>query len=62
MFLTSLLIRGIHVGEISKLGWMIGVAEHVISTPVVTFNLKNPSFIPDYPMTFFIGMLGHFRL
>jgi hypothetical protein len=28
--LTSLLIRGIQMGEMSKLGWLIGLVKHVI--------------------------------
>jgi hypothetical protein len=28
--LTSSLMRGIHMGEISKLGWLIGLVEHAI--------------------------------
>ena len=28
--LTSSLMRGIHIGEISKLGWLIGLDEHAI--------------------------------
>jgi hypothetical protein len=28
--LTSSLMRGIHMGEISKLGWLIGLAEHAM--------------------------------
>jgi hypothetical protein len=28
--LTSLLIRGIHLAEISKLGWLIGFVKHAI--------------------------------
>jgi hypothetical protein len=27
---TSMLIRGIQMGEVSKLGWLIGLFEHVI--------------------------------
>jgi hypothetical protein len=29
-FLTSLLTRGIQMGEISKLGWLIGLVKHAI--------------------------------
>jgi hypothetical protein len=28
--------------------------------PVGTLNFQNPGFIPACPMTFFIGMFGHF--
>jgi hypothetical protein len=28
--LTSLLIRGIQMGEMSKLGWLIGLVKHAI--------------------------------
>jgi hypothetical protein len=27
---TSLLTRGIHMGEMSKLGWLIGLVKHAI--------------------------------
>jgi hypothetical protein len=63
--LTSLLTREIQMGEISKLGWLIGLVKRATSAdsllfhiPAVTFNFQNPSFIPAYPITFFIGMLG----
>jgi hypothetical protein len=39
----SLLIKGIRMGEISKLGWFV---------PAVTFNFQNPSFTPAYPTLF----------
>jgi hypothetical protein len=29
-FLTSSLMRGIYMGEISKLGWLIGLVEHAM--------------------------------
>jgi hypothetical protein len=35
--LTSLLIRGIQMGEMSKLGWMIGLAKHAIWTDSLYF-------------------------
>jgi hypothetical protein len=64
---TSLLISGIHVGEISKLGCLIGFVKHAIwedsfisFTPAVTFDFQNPGFMPAYLMTFFMGMLGQF--
>jgi hypothetical protein len=48
---TSLLINGIQTGEMSKLGWLIGLVKHalwadslyVISIPAVNFNFQNPS-------------------
>jgi hypothetical protein len=46
--LTSLLIAGIHMGAISD----------VFHIRTVTFNYQNLSFIHDYPMTLFVGMLG----
>jgi hypothetical protein len=62
---TSLLIRGIQMEEMSKLGWLIRLVEDAIwadsllfPIPAVTFNFQNPSFIPAYPMTLFICMLG----
>jgi hypothetical protein len=55
------------MGEMSKLGWLIGLVKHAIWTDslyflylLLTFNFQNPSFIPAYPMTLFIGMLGQF--
>jgi hypothetical protein len=62
---SSLLIKGIEIGEMSKLGWPIGLVRHAIWADslyflylLVTFNFQNTSFIPAYPMTLFIGMLG----
>jgi hypothetical protein len=52
--LTSLLIRGIQMGEMSKLGWLISV----FPVPAVTFNFQNHSFTPVHLMILFIGMLG----
>jgi hypothetical protein len=53
------------MGEISQLGWQIGLVKHVIWADSLYFLYllllaisKNPSFIPAYPMTLFIGMLG----
>jgi hypothetical protein len=58
---------GIQIGEMSKLGWLIGLVKHAIwadflvfPIPAVTFNFQNPSFIPAHPITPFIGMLGKF--
>jgi hypothetical protein len=48
---TSLLIREIQVGRMSKLDWLIGLIKHVIwgrflvlPIPAVTFNLQNFEF------------------
>jgi hypothetical protein len=35
--LTSLLIRGMHVGEISKLGWMIRLVKYAIWAETLHF-------------------------
>jgi hypothetical protein len=63
--LTSLLIRGIQMGDMSKLGLLIGLVKHsilarfvIFPVPAITFNFQNPSVIPAYPMTPFIGMMG----
>jgi hypothetical protein len=59
---TSSLIRGIQIGEISKLGWLIGFVKHAIRaeflTPAVAFNFHNPDFIPDKPMALLVSMSG----
>jgi hypothetical protein len=34
---TSLLIRGIQMGEMSKLGWLIGLVKHAISADPLNF-------------------------
>jgi hypothetical protein len=64
---TSLLLKGIQMGKMFRLGWLIGLVEHAIwadslllPIPAVTFNFQNRSIIPAYPMSFFIGMLGYF--
>jgi hypothetical protein len=61
----ALLIRGIQMGEMFKLGWLIGLVKHAICADSVHFLYllllsisKNPSSIPAYPVTLFIGMLG----
>jgi hypothetical protein len=62
--LTSLLIRGMQIWEMSKLGWLIGIITHatwteiVFPTPAVTFKSQNPSFNPAYSMILFIDMFG----
>jgi hypothetical protein len=56
---TSLLIRGIQMEELSKLGWLIRLVKHsiwsnsmhIFPAPAVIFNFQNFSFIPDYSMT-----------
>jgi hypothetical protein len=35
--LTSLLIRGIQMGEMSKLGWLIGLVKHAICADSLYF-------------------------
>jgi hypothetical protein len=59
---TSLLMRGIQMGEMSKLGWLIGLVNGhmdrflIFSIPTVTFNFQNPtSVIPSYSVTLLIG-------
>jgi hypothetical protein len=57
-------MRGIQIGEMSKLGWLIGLVKHAIwadslfSIPAVTFNFQTLIIIPAYFMTLFIGMLA----
>jgi hypothetical protein len=64
---TLLLMLGVQMGEMPKLGWPIGLVKHavwadflVFPIPSVTFNFQNRSFIPAYPIILFIGMLGKF--
>jgi hypothetical protein len=59
--------QGLHKGEISKLGWLIGFVKHAMWADSFYFLYllslsisQNPSFVPAYPVTFFIGMLGKF--
>jgi hypothetical protein len=65
--LTFLPIRAIHVGEISKLGWLIGHQTHsvgqflVFPVPAVSVNLQHSGIIPTYPKILFISMLGQSR-
>jgi hypothetical protein len=41
VLLTSLLIRGIQMGEISKLGWLIGLGRFLVfPMPADTFNFE----------------------
>jgi hypothetical protein len=61
---TSLLMRGIHIGEMSKLDWLIGLIKHTIWADSLYFlhlllllNFQNPCIIPAYSMALFIGML-----
>jgi hypothetical protein len=59
--LTSSQIRGIQIGEMSKLGWLIGLVKHAICTDSLYFlHLLLPSIsnIPAYPMALFVRMLG----
>jgi hypothetical protein len=60
----SVMIKGSHMGEMSNLGWLIGLVRMprgpipLFCIPAVTFNFQNHGFIPAYPMTFFIGMMA----
>jgi hypothetical protein len=58
-------MRGIHIGKMSRLGWLIGLVEHAIWADslyflylLLLFNFQNPSVIPAYSVTLLIGMLG----
>jgi hypothetical protein len=59
---TSLLIRRIQMGEMSTLGWLMGLFKHAIWVHCISFiycyfQFPNPSFIPAYPVILFVGML-----
>jgi ABC-type Fe3+-siderophore transport system permease subunit len=43
---TSLLIRGIQMGEMSKLGWLIGLVKHATWTDFLYLLLFSISKIP----------------
>jgi hypothetical protein len=62
---ASLLMRGIQIGKISKLGWLSGLVKHVIlanslySLYLLLLSIfQNPSIIPVFTMVLFIDMLG----
>jgi hypothetical protein len=53
------------MGEMSKLGWLIGLVKHArrVSSFYFLYLLLlsitiNPNSIPAYPVALFIGMLG----
>jgi hypothetical protein len=52
------------MGEISKLGWLIGLVNNghmgqllIFSIPAVAFNFQNPGIIPAYSMTLSIILI-----
>jgi hypothetical protein len=55
------------MGEMSKLGWLIGLVKHAIwadslyiPIPDLTLNFENPSINPAYSIALFISMLSSF--
>jgi hypothetical protein len=58
--LTSLLMRGIQIGEMSRLSWLIGLVKHAIWVDSLYFlyPLLISITTPAYSMTLFIGTLS----
>jgi len=61
--LTSLLIRGLGIGDVSKLGWLMVVsqyatcANYLFPIPGVGLCLKDVDFFQTYPVAFLVVML-----
>jgi hypothetical protein len=65
-FINSLLIRGLRIGDVSNLGWLMVVSQYatcglfVFPIPGAEPCLKYVGFIPTYPVAFFIVMLDQY--
>jgi hypothetical protein len=60
---TSLLMRAMQIGEMSKLGWLIGLVKHAIWADSLYFLYLlllsiSKILVSSYPMTLFMGILG----
>jgi hypothetical protein len=58
---ASSLIRGIQMGQISKLGWLVGLVKHVIWA---TFCFNNPDYrlIQMTPHPNYLGLASVFSI